>query len=339
MRPARCSLPGGGTPARGGGGTPLFPARASRHRHAPDGLHGVLRVQPPDVLVGGGGGQVGEELRQVAAHVRVRAVPDMRVLDLRTAARVTSHIRIHIFIFIFTYSHIQIFTYSHYIASCHRLIAHPRITSVIAREESVSPQPPFRRKASVSASYCPCPPPPVPAAPAAPAAPACPGPACPSARLPGHAPYPRQGQVGPAREPRCQAVRPGQQTLQRGSPPGPLLLRTQSPLAPPVQPNPFPTPPATPPVPHHPRQRPRQSRTCAKAVRTVCTTLEEVQVIVGTMEWPSALVRSEVLMYTTWPVGAGGHGAVFGRVCGGGRARGPRGSAAGRVRGHRRNAV
>ncbi len=54
------------------------------------------------------------------------------------------------------------------------------------------------------------------------------------------------------------------------------------------------------------RQRPRARRlcavgppTCAKAVSTVCTTLEEVQVMVGTARCASALVFRLVLMYTT----------------------------------------
>ena len=41
------------------------------------------------------------------------------------------------------------------------------------------------------------------------------------------------------------------------------------------------------------------ARTWAKAVSTVCTTLEEVQVMVGTAALDSALVRRLVLMYTT----------------------------------------
>ena len=44
-------------------------------------------------------------------------------------------------------------------------------------------------------------------------------------------------------------------------------------------------------------------RTWAKAVSTVCTTLEEVQVMVGTTLWASALVFRLVLMYTTCGVG------------------------------------
>lgn len=39
-------------------------------------------------------------------------------------------------------------------------------------------------------------------------------------------------------------------------------------------------------------------RTWAKACSTVCTTLEEVQVMVGTASCAYALVRREVLMYT-----------------------------------------
>jgi hypothetical protein len=43
-------------------------------------------------------------------------------------------------------------------------------------------------------------------------------------------------------------------------------------------------------------------------VSTVCTTLEEVQVMVGTWRWASALVRRLVLMYTTWGEEGGGGG-------------------------------
>ncbi len=60
-----------------------------------------------------------------------------------------------------------------------------------------------------------------------------------------------------------------------------------------------------PPLPHQPRSTrfvdgSERARACAKACRTVCTTLEEVQVTVGTLLCAIALVRSDVLMYTTW---------------------------------------
>ncbi len=50
---------------------------------------------------------------------------------------------------------------------------------------------------------------------------------------------------------------------------------------------------------------------CAKAWSTVCTTLEEVQVMVGTWACASALVFKEVLMYTTCSSGAAWHGHYF----------------------------
>ena len=42
-----------------------------------------------------------------------------------------------------------------------------------------------------------------------------------------------------------------------------------------------------------------RARACAKAVSTVCTTLEEVHVMVGTTASARALVTRLVLMYTT----------------------------------------
>lgn len=56
--------------------------------------------------------------------------------------------------------------------------------------------------------------------------------------------------------------------------------------------------------PHSPAPAPTRTptsdpRACANAVSTVCTTLEEVQVMVGTVWCASALVFRLVLMYTT----------------------------------------
>lgn len=65
-----------------------------------------------------------------------------------------------------------------------------------------------------------------------------------------------------------------------------------------------------------------QSGTWANACRMVCTTLEDVQVMVGTRSSASALVRRDVLMYTTWSDrGVREASERYEKYCGGGEER------------------